>query len=59
MDSILGGVAIFSDTIDGRRHLRSYGIRSTPRADKVGVGTVSFVVWAVALYLLTKFTTGK
>ena len=47
VDSNLGGGAIFSDTIDDRRHLRSYGMRSTPRADKFGIGTVSFVVWAV------------
>ena len=47
MDSNLGGVAIFSDTIDGRRQLRSYGIWSTPGADKFGVRTVSFVVWTV------------
>ena len=45
-DSNLGGVAIFGDTIDDRGHLRSYGVRCTPGADKVLVGTVSFVVWA-------------
>ena len=47
VDSNLGGVVIFSDTIDDRRHLRSYGIWSTPGADKFGVRTVSFVVCAV------------
>ena len=59
VDSNLGGVAIFSDTIDDRRHLRSYGIWSTPGADKFGVRTVSFVVCAVDSYLLTSFKTGK
>ena len=47
VESNLGGVAIFSDTRDDRKHLRSYGIWSTPGADKFGVRTVSFVVWAV------------
>ena len=47
VNSNLGGVALCSDTIDDRRHLRSYGIWSTPRADKLGINTISFVVWAV------------
>ena len=47
VDSNLGGVTIFSDTIDNRRHLRSYGIWSTPGADTFGVRTVSFVACAV------------
>ena len=42
--SSLGGVAIFFDTIDDRRHLRSYGMWSTPGADNFRVRTVSFVV---------------
>ena len=46
-DSNLGGVAIVSDTIDDRRHLRAYGIWSMPGADKFWVRAVSFVVWAV------------
>ena len=59
VDSNLGGVAIFSDKIDDRRLLSSYGVRSTPGADKFGVGTISFVAWAVDQYLLTRFKTGK
>ena len=47
VDSNLGGVAIGDDTIDDRRHLHSYVIWSTPRADKFGVRTASFVVCAV------------
>ena len=47
VDSNLGGVAIFIDKIDDRRHWRSYGIWSTPGANRFGVRTVSFVLWAV------------
>ena len=47
VDRNLGGVASFSDTMDDKRHLRSYGIWPASGADKFKVWTVSFVVWAV------------
>ena len=47
VDSNFARVAIFSETIDDRGHLRSYGMWSTPGADKFGVRTVSFVAWVV------------
>ena len=59
MERNLGGVAIFSGTIDDRGKLRSYGIRSMPRTAEIEVGAVSFVVWAVNSYFLTRLKAGK
>ena len=42
VDSNLGGVAIFSDTIGDRRHLRRYKVHA--KADRFRAGTISFAI---------------
>lgn len=59
MDSILGWITIFSDTVDDGGHTRSNGVWFTPRADQYRVGPISFVAWVVDQHLIASFETWK